>query len=246
MREQLKLVGFAAAICLVCSIILACLSRGLQERQEMNQANDIKKKVLSVFGLEITDTKGKLLISQQDLDSLFSSSITSIVLDGNGNVVPDKNVSDLLPEEINKRDKATGLKQFYPLYIFTDQTNDKKRYGIHVSGKGLWSTVKGYMALEDDLDAIAGLVIYEHQETPGLGGEIEKPDFQDGFADDKHWLDQDGKVQRFRIVKPGSPIDRHSVDGVTAATMTCRGVEAFLNEDFIVYNKYFEKAGLRN
>ena len=41
-------------------------------------------------------------------------------------------------------------------------------------------------------------------------------------------------------------VDDYSVDGITAATMTCNGVQAFLNNDFAVYNKYFEKLRKQN
>ena len=41
---------------------------------------------------------------------------------------------------------------------------------VPVSGKGLWSTLYGFLALDTkDLNTIRGLVFYEHLETPGLG-----------------------------------------------------------------------------
>ena len=100
------------------------------------------------------------------------------------------------------------------------------------------------MALDGDLSTISGIVFYEHQETPGLGGEVEKPFFQDRFKG-KKWI-TDGVVQTFRITKPGGANDDHSVDGITAATMTCIGVESFLNADYAVYNKYFETLRAQN
>jgi len=237
-RDQLKLIGFAAAVCLVCSVLLAFVSSALSERQDRNRANDIRIKVLQVFGEPVTDEKGKLNVTQAELDALFSERISGVVLDSQGRPVADRKVDKLTSEEISDRDKATGLKAFYPVYVHRDPDSGRTRYAIHVSGKGLWSTIKGYMALEDDLSTIAGIVFYEHQETPGLGGEVEKPYFQDRFKG-KSWL-ANGVVQTFRVVKPGAEVDSHAVDGITAATMTGRGLERFLNEDFAVYNKYLE------
>jgi len=242
-RDQLKTVGFAAAVCLVCSILLACLSWGLKDRQQMNRDNDIKKKVASVFGLDVVDEKGRLSVSQDELDAIFEETISGIVLGNTGEIQEGRSVSELSGEEMNDRDPLTGLKALYPLYVYEGGDGAQKRYAIHVSGKGLWSTVKGYVALESDLNTIAGVVIYEHAETPGLGGEVEKKFFLDRFKG-KKWL-AGGEVQRLRITKPGEANGPHAVDGITAATMTCRGVEAFLTEDFMVYNRYFEKAGLR-
>lgn len=244
MREQIKTIGFATAVCLVCSILLAFVSSALSGRQERNKANDLMTKVLSVFGEKVTDARGKLLVSTDELDRMFSSRISGIVLDAESRVLPGRKVEELEPEDISEADKATGLKRFYPLYVYSDPQTGKPAYAIHVSGKGLWSTIKGYVALKSDLSTIAGVVFYEHQETPGLGGEIEKPYFQDRFKG-KRWLDK-GAVRRFRIIKPGAAGDDHSVDGITAATMTCRGVEEFLNADFAVYNEYFKREGLRD
>jgi Na+-transporting NADH:ubiquinone oxidoreductase subunit C len=238
-RDQLKLVVFATVVCLICSIMLAFVSTALAPRQARNKANDVKTKVLQVFGEAVVDDAGKLSITQDELDSLFSSRITGMVLGSDGELVDGKTVESLTPQQISDIKKETGLKAFYPLYIYEVPDSGVKRYAIHVSGKGLWSTIKGFMALDADLSTIAGIVFYEHQETPGLGGEVEKPYFQDSFKG-KKWLSE-GKVQPFLITKPGGPDTDHCVDGITAATMTCRGVETFLNNDFAVYNNYLAK-----
>ncbi|MBL7115698.1 MAG: NADH:ubiquinone reductase (Na(+)-transporting) subunit C [Kiritimatiellae bacterium] len=238
MRDQAKIIGFATAVCLVCSILLALVSTALGPRQARNKANDVKSKVLQVFGVQVTDASGKPCVSPEELDTLFKQRITGLVLDSTGKHLPEKAVADLNPREISEPDKTSGLKPFYPLYIYEDPETQTRQYAIHVSGKGLWSTVKGFMALKADQSTIAGIVFYEHQETPGLGGEIEKPFFLNRFKGKQ--LHADGTLQAFRITKPGAQTDMHSVDGITAATMTCRGVENFLNTDFAVYDQYFK------
>ena len=42
-----------------------------------------------------------------------------------------------------------------------------------VRGYGLWGTLYGYLALDGDVNTIAGLGFYQHKETPGLGGEVD-------------------------------------------------------------------------
>ncbi len=244
MRDQVKIIGFATAVCLVCSVLLALVSTALAPRQAQNKANDVKSKVLQVFGEAVTDESGKLCVSPDELDAMFAERISGIVLSGEGTRVDGLAVEALTPQQISDRDKASGMKAFYPLYIYTAPDTGAKRYAIHVSGKGLWSTIKGFMALDGDLSTISGIVFYEHQETPGLGGEVEKPYFQDRFKG-KKWI-TDGVVQPFRITKPGGADNDHAVDGITAATMTCIGVESFLNADYAVYNKYFETLRAQN
>jgi Na+-transporting NADH:ubiquinone oxidoreductase subunit C len=243
-RDQLKVIGFATLVCLVCSVLLAVVSIGLAPRQARNKANDVKSKVLQVFGESVTDAKGRICVTPDELAAMYSERITGIVLDAQGEKVDSRTVDSLTAQEINVRDKASRLKTFYPLYIYTAPGSDTKQVAIHVSGKGLWSTIKGFMALDGDYSTITGIVFYEHQETPGLGGEVEKPFFQDLF-EGKKWI-ANGEVQPFRITKPGAPITDHSVDGITAATMTCIGVERFLNADYAVYHRYFEQMKAHN
>ena len=49
---------------------------------------------------------------------------------------------------------------------------------LPISGKGLWSTLYGYFAIDSDYNTVKGITFYNHGETPGLGAEIEKDWFQ--------------------------------------------------------------------
>lgn len=234
MGEQIKIIGFATAVCLVCSLLLAVAYSGLKESIDRNKALDAKTKVLTAFGVEVFDKKsGKALMNAKKIEAVFAEQVESKVLDFAGNLTEVK-IDDLENEDFSKPNKK-GEKKYYPLFIYTDAKSGKTRYGIHVSGRALWSLVKGYLALEDDCSTVAGIAFYEHEETPGLGGEIEKPFFQDRFKGKVFSVDAP-----FRIVKPGAKTDDHSIDGITAATMTCNGVAIFLNADYLVYAKYFK------
>lgn len=239
MGEQMKTIGFAAAVCLVCSLLLSVVYSTLKDEQEQNKANDLKVKVLKVFDIKVADAKGRIIMSQDEIDKIFGEQITGKVVDSDGNEVNDIQVSDLSPEDVNQRDKATGLKRYYPLYVYKDPSSGKEKIAIHLSGMGLWSVVKAYMAMKDDLATIAGMVFYEHAETPGLGGEIEKDFFQNSFINKKMY--HKGAVRIFDIIKPGQKTDDFCISGISGATMTCNGVSKFINADFAVYNKYFEK-----
>ena len=64
---------------------------------------------------------------------------------------------------------------FATIYLLKnkDETIDKIILPIH--GYGLWSTLYGFVALEEDGNEIYGLQFYQHSETPGLGGEVDNP-----------------------------------------------------------------------
>lgn len=236
MGDELKTVGFAASVCMGCSLLLAAVYSGLKEEQDINKANDLKVKVLQAFGLDITDAKGRRTVSTEEINQIFTSRVQGFVLDRTGSPT-DKHVADLTAEEINDRDPQDGLKQYYPYYVYTDPETGDKRYAVHVSGMGLWSVVKGYLALAPDGATVAGIAFYDHAETPGLGGEVEKPFFRDRFKGKR--LADGGRPAYFRVLKPGEKTDASSVNGISGATMTCKGVQAFINSDYAVYHRHF-------
>lgn len=239
MGEQVKTIGFATAVCLVCSLLLSVVYSSLKDEQERNKANDLKVKVLTVFDIKVRDEKGRMIMAQEDIDKIFNEQIAGKVLDKDGKEAVDVKIADLSPEDVNERDKVTGLKHYYPLYVYKNPASGEEKIAIHLSGMGLWSVVKAYMAMKSDLATVAGIVFYDHAETPGLGGEIEKDFFQNRFKDKKMY--GAGVEQRFRILKLGQETDDFSISGISGATMTCKGVERFINDDFAVYNKYFEE-----
>ncbi len=98
---------------------------------------------------------------------------------------------------------------------------------LPVYGSGLWSTMYGYLALERDANTIRGLRFYEHAETPGLGDQIDKPDWRAQWSG-KALLDAAGEL-RIEVVRGQAPADdSHQVDGLAGATLTGRGVSDLL------------------
>ncbi|HEY5621021.1 MAG TPA: NADH:ubiquinone reductase (Na(+)-transporting) subunit C [Pontiella sp.] len=130
---------------------------------------------------------------------------------------------------------ADGLQ----VYTWTDDGADQpSKYAFPIKGKGLWGDIYGYLSLETDLETIAGISFYKHIETPGLGAEIEKPWFQQQFKGKK--LYENGEAVDFAVVKPGSALDESSVDGISGATLTGKGVQAFIRKDAATYAEYFK------
>lgn len=227
---------FAAGICVACSLLLAVTSAGLRTRQEMMAEFDRRINVLKALGVATTTDEGHKL-SPEDVSRLFELHIRDVVIDPEtGDVIPNLRASDLSREDVEKKRKL-------PLYMWVE--NDRVlKYAFPVSGKGLWSTIYGYLALESDLSTIAGVTFYRHGETPGLGGEIERDWFQNQFRGKRVFAD--GRLLRFEVVK-GRVSDRypegndHAVDGISGASMTGQGLTQFINADMNLYEKYFSK-----
>ena len=101
---------------------------------------------------------------------------------------------------------------------------------LPVSGKGLWSTMYGFLAMDAKTPAVVrGIAFYEHGETPGLGGEIENPQWQALWVG-RRALDENFSPV-FSLVKGRAGTvseDPYHVDALTGATMTSNGVTAMI------------------
>lgn len=102
---------------------------------------------------------------------------------------------------------------------------------LPVYGYGLWSTMYGYVALAgDDASTIVGLRFYQHGETPGLGAEIDNPQWQRLWQGKKIYDDSGEPV--IEVVKgqatPSGDGVTYQVDGISGATLTGRGVTNLL------------------
>jgi len=223
---------FAAVVTIVCSVLLAGAATLLKPRQEENQKLDARKNILA--SVNITPQKGSF--SRDQINKLFAENIRELVINASGDVVEGK-----LPEQIDpKKDK-----NLLPVYERI-QNDSIAAYVIPVSGKGLWSTIYAYIALQTDCDHVLGITFYRHGETPGLGGEISKKWFTDNFKG-KRIRDDQGRLVSITVVK-GKVAEKctaktapHSVDGISGATLTGRGVTHFLKTELEKYEPFFEK-----
>ena len=111
--------------------------------------------------------------------------------------------------------------------------DDVEQVVFPIYGMGLWSTLYGYIAVDQDLRTVKGLTYYEHAETPGLGGEVENKTWKAKWIGKKIW-EEDAAAEdenlKIGVVK-GSPTgeqQKYMVDGLSGATITSRGVDSML------------------
>jgi Na+-transporting NADH:ubiquinone oxidoreductase subunit C len=219
MSNRLKSIGFAAILCLVCSIILTTASTGLQRFQNKNMSIDRHKNILRSVGLVEQDRQ----YTAAEIESMYTEYIKPLRVDPDGNLI-----------ERSQQDENT-----LPLYVYLK--NEKiDSYIVPINARGLWGRIYGYLAIENDGSTIAGFTVYKHSETPGLGGEIEKAWFQKNWVG-KKIADQSGDFVSVSIVK-GAVEDRikpenrpHYVDGISGATLTGKYLSADLKEILETY-----------
>ena len=103
-----------------------------------------------------------------------------------------------------------------------------QQFILPISGPGLWSTMRGYLALAPDGNTIKGIRFYEHGETPGLGDQIDKADWRELWVGKQLYGDDNSpriEVIRGFVERDGAnPDARHQIDGLSGATLTANGV----------------------
>lgn len=227
--STIKVLTVAFLVCVACSILVSVAAIGLQERQEQNQEVEKRLNILQIARLydpaqpidvQFQKVKSRIvdLASGQFVDAIDPATFDSrrAVNEASSRyVIPP--AQDLAG--INARSR------YMDVYLVEEQGVLQKVI-LPVYGKGLWSTMYGFIALGPDLTTVSGFGFYQHGETPGLGGEIENRSWLAKWPG-KVVYDEKGAVKLSVIkgeVDPAAVDARYKVDGLSGATLTARGV----------------------
>ncbi len=105
---------------------------------------------------------------------------------------------------------------------------------LPISGPGLWSTMRGYLALAPDGNTIKGIRFYEHRETPGLGDKIDKADWRALWVGKKLYGDDNSPrievIRGFALRDASNSNLQHQIDGLSGATLTGNGVTRLVRQ----------------
>jgi Na+-transporting NADH:ubiquinone oxidoreductase subunit C len=216
MSGSLKSILFALALCIVCSLLLTAASSGLKPWQERNALIDRHRNILLAAGV-IDEGRPP---TAAEVERLFRERIQALRADPAGRVLEDADAAAA----------ADGL----PLYLIVDG-GDLAGYIVPIDSRGLWGPIQGYLALDRDGATVKGFSVFQHSETPGLGGEIEKRWFRDNWIG-KRIVTREGDFVSVGIAKGRAedtvPKEKqvHYVDGISGATLTGRYLAAGIKE----------------
>lgn len=215
---------FALALSLFCSFLITGTAEILKERKIAKKRNEIKRYVL-VAANQPTD----------DFVDFFDDNVKPQLVDLNTGKAVDGEPMDFDPK-MAAINKDTSIKPKKDLAKIKRRANVARIYKVYgddgklasvvlpIYGKGLWSIVYGYIAIQPDLNTIENVVFYEHGETPGIADFVTDPSWAAQWHD-KQLFDAKGKVA-FKVVKGGAKEgDVHGVDAVSGATKTGRGIQ---------------------
>lgn len=233
-----KTLAVALGVCLVCSVLVSSATVALDSIQKQNKKLDRIQNILQA---------GDIDYNASNAEEKFSQKVIPIIVDLKDGKILDKSKynDELNPDafdikslsESNKYGKKIepqkdlgDIKQrpkFMLSYEILNSNKEVEKYILPIFGKGLWSTLYGFLALNKDMKTVEGITFYEHGETPGLGGEIDNPKWKASWKGKQALNDQGEPI--INVIKgkvdPSSPNKNHEIDGLSGATLTTRGVD---------------------
>ena len=229
--STLGTIATAAVLCVVCSVVVSASAVGLKSFQEVNKKRFEQRNILEAAGFSPEE------IAEQGVEKLFENIETLLIDLGTGELAEsideasfDQKAAAKTPElsvEIPKEKQTFGFdrhEKYSRVYLMKDGDTLKKVI-LPIYGKGLWSTLYGFIALDSDLNTIAGITFYEHAETPGLGGEVDNKKWKAQWRGKQVADNGDVKIEIIKgTVSQDSADAEHQIDGLSGATITSRGV----------------------
>lgn len=224
-----KTFGVALALCIVCAVVVSGAAVILRPTQEINKLIDLKTNILASAGLlqegvSIETQFEQITPRVVDLSTgRFTDAIDAATYDQR-KASKDPALSMALDP---KQDPAKIKRRVnYATVYMVEGEQGIEKIILPIKGYGLWSTLYGFIALEADLETVAGIGFYEHTETPGLGGEVDNPKWKSSWIGKQAY--NQGELA-ITVLKGKADMSRagseSQIDGLAGATLTTRGVD---------------------
>ena len=225
---------FAVGVCVAASAALALCATVLKPIQDAAAEFDRQKNVMIAAGL----MKQGDLRPRAELEKLYRDRVKEVVVDTETGAVAEGKT----PADVAAMKNPADKKRYRVGALGLTAEGKTDSIVLPVSGKGLWSTLYGYLALEGDANTVRGITFYKHGETPGLGGECENPEWTAKWVG-KTILDDKGELVSIKVKK--GAIDAtianekaHMVDGLSGSTITSNGITNFVKSDLTAFSGY--------
>lgn len=213
-----KTLGVVVGLCLVCAIVVSVASVQLRPLQKANKTQDVQRNILAAAGFS----------DVEDVEATFGKNIEARVIDMSSGEFVDTDATSFDFEstkfdakrsiKLEKADDKAGVQRMTtesPVYLAKGDNGQVSTIILPIQGYGLWGIMYGFIALDKDTETVKAIKFYKHNETPGLGGEIENPKWTATWT---------GKSLPITLVKGTAGDDKHKVDGLSGATLTSVGV----------------------
>lgn len=234
--KQVYLFGFAMTF--IVALILAGLREGTATIVKKNEEVFNKRAILSAVATPIEAANGTVVadLTDEQVNALFDEQVQQFVIDASGAAMEGVRALDV---DMAAEKKKDDTEKVYPIYEFN--LDGERYYIFSVIGNGLWDIIWGNIALESDLNTIAGVSFDHAGETPGLGAEIkDNSGWKQQFVAKR--IFQDGQFVGINVKKGGATEGSlYEVDGLSGATVTADGVTDMIYNGMSAYQDFIEE-----
>ena len=160
-----------------------------------------------------------------DLNNFFNFKI----IDSSGSIKSTSLEKALI---VHNKNIENARATVYPIFELKNSSN----VVLTSYGKGLWGSIWAYIVVNKTNLKITNIEIDHHSETPGLGSEINKDDFENQFIETVIDL----KKVNFSLYQNEKTIidGLQRVDGLSGATYSSKGVVEMINNDLFKFKMY--------
>lgn len=226
MRKGKIIVASMMVLCVLIFLIAVAWFMLFQGEMTEPTAEEKNAAVLQAAGLLKADSQDK-----KSRENLYQRSIIerSVNLDS-GEWVTDKTAAQGCKKLTPGHDPAQIRQRctLADVYLVKDKYNKIQQVIIPVSGKGAKSMMHAFLSLGLDGRTVNNLYYYQQRETPFLGARVKDENWRQQWPGKKVADDNGTPVLKIVQEKSGKN-DEYTVDGISGATLTSKGVEKSIN-----------------
>lgn len=220
-ESRTKTLAVAFIISAVCAVLVTTATVVLRPIQAQNRAMEQQARLEALLS-EIPGLT-ELLAGSEDrtlstvvVDLRRAQAATDVTPESLESALADsRNWTPLTPQEdVANLGSRADLRQ---IYLLRGPDDAVELVVLPISGTGYGGAIEAMIAIEADLNTVAGLTVMSHNETPGLGGRIGEAAWRQQFVG-KSIRDSAGSVQL--AVARGGATTPFEVDAITGATRT--------------------------
>ncbi|MFK7818794.1 MAG: NADH:ubiquinone reductase (Na(+)-transporting) subunit C, partial [Planctomycetaceae bacterium] len=212
----------AIMLCLACSVLVSLFAVGLKSIQDRQKLAFKQENILKAAGLWEDGMDPSAEFESRVQAYLFDFETSEVSEDASAIEKIDVPRDSKKPEksDVVENDIANIKRREKQTVIYKLSSDGREIVVLPVRGYGLWSTLWGFIALDmtdaksgADKITVAGLTYYDQKETPGLGGEVDNPNWKQKWIG-KKVFDSDWMVKA-KVTKGAAGL--YQVDALSGA-----------------------------
>jgi Na+-transporting NADH:ubiquinone oxidoreductase subunit C len=227
---------FTIVVCAICSVFVASAYEILGERQRADAAVFRMLDILRLTGLAGAEEA----LEKDEIVQRFGAIRPRAVDMRSRRIDPQVNASlhdqrEASRDPVRSREAPSNpagvrrIPDHAVVYERLAEDGSVEQMLLPIHGQGYGGQIYGFIGLGPDLNTVRDIVFYEHEETPTLGGKINRAGWRAAW-EGRRIYDDSGAVA-LRLVGDAGPADTHpyEVDAVSRASVTTAGVQNMID-----------------